>query len=84
MVEKYKCEGEWYAILSWDWKAQPIEIIDDILSVAHAGFPITGGQELDTGGDGYCVVLSKAPITKERAEQVYRALQEDIQEYDNS
>ena len=60
-----------FTILYWDWKASPIEIIDDVLKVLNATFVPIHAQEIATDSDSYCVIMGPAPLTPEAAQEVY-------------
>ena len=59
-------------ILSWDWKAQPHEIITDfIMVIKDQGYIGNIIAIADTGSDDYAIVLSDEPMTQEEAEVYY-------------
>jgi len=58
-------------VLVYDWKGSPHDVIKDIVEFMSEYMCIGSFHKVDTGGDGYAVVISNSIITAEEAESAY-------------
>ncbi len=61
-IRKYRVRYE-----HWDWKGQPSW--EDIAINIEAGFKFI--QLVDTGGDDYCIAMTKEKVTLEEAQLLF-------------
>jgi hypothetical protein len=61
-----------YRVLGWDWREQP-----DLDALTEAVAVVSGGHahvtRVDTGGDGYVIVLANRPLDEGAARLLWEA-----------
>jgi len=58
-------------VLVYDWKGSPHDVIEAIVQFMSEYKCIRSFHKVDTGGDGYAIVISNSIITSEEAESAY-------------